>query len=222
MSPARGGRFDGGRQLQRWARLLRALRLERPRPRVGVALGASAPAWALRALQVAVALGCTATVATNGAQWALVSVGLVAMVIRPAPAWQAGFVLAIGAGLMLTPAEPFAPRVFILLLGVHLFVLLGAFLGRMPWSARLELRAFVASARRLAAIQLFGQTLALAAGWLSSRELASAWIAVAAVAVLAAAAWAVSSRLASPAVLWNPPDETDAEREDGWAYRLDA
>ena len=214
---------SGRRGSERWARLLRALRLERPRPHVGIALDASAPAWQLRLLQVAVALGCTAMVATNEVLWVLVAAGLVAMVVRPYPLWQAGFLLAMGAGLLFAPADPFAPRAFVLLFGIHLFVVLGAILGRMPWSARLELRALLASARRFAAIQVFSQLLALAAAWLYLRDVSATWVAVLAGAALAVLAWVVSSRLASPRASRSVPSDEHPERgEDGWAYRLDA
>ncbi|WP_150306502.1 hypothetical protein [Planctomonas psychrotolerans] len=218
----RAGAGVGAAMHARWARLMRALRLERPRPRVEVGIGRAVPAWVLRAFLVVVGVGCTAVVALNATQWTLTAVVLAAVLIRPLPVLQAVLVLSWGVGLTLATTDPAQPSAFALLFGVHLFAVLGRFVGGLSWSARVEVRALRRPALRFGAIQAFAQVLALAGAWLSGAGVAAAWVAVLAGVALAAAAWFVLRRIAFPGPASPPPSTAPVEssREDGWSYRL--
>ncbi len=112
---------------------------------------------------------------------AVAAVGLCLLALAP-PAWLTiGLLLAVGSTLMpdrvpgwwlllvlgLTQLgrEPVAGDVTFhtLLAGLHLLHVLGAIAGPLPWSGRLQLRAVVRPLRRLIAVQLCVQPLAVVA-----------------------------------------------------------
>jgi hypothetical protein len=236
MSAIRTGRGTGGLtgagsgSTARLVRLLRAVGLERPRPCVRIELGPSAPVWALWAFQVAVGLFCTAVIAPSDVQWFFTVLALAASLVLPAPAWLALLPLSWGVGLALLPLGPFSPQAFLLLFGLHLYVVLGTAAGRTPPSARVEWAALAPTALRFVVLQAGAQALAWGAAGLRAFDVAAPWVPILAAAGIAALAWVASGRL-----LGAPEDAGAARRgraareerepnrgDDGWSYHLDA
>ena len=186
-------------------RIRRALGMSRPLPRVAAQLRTPVPTWALRAGQLLVALACIALGPANGLSW-LVAVPLaVLMVVVPRPYWAAMLALWAGVVVGFGFPEPFPPNSFALLFGVHLLVVLGAALDRIPLSARVELGVLAAPSRRFLVVQAFSQALALLAAWVTARDMSAAWVTVAAGALVAAVLWVIVARLSRAAA-----DEADA------------
>ena len=180
-------------------RLRRALGMSRPLPRVSAELRTPVPAWALRGVQLLVVVVCVALGPANALSW-LIAVPLgVLMVVVPRPYWSAMFAVWAGVVVWLGSREPFQPSLFALLFGVHLLVVLGAALDRIPLTARVELPVLIAPARRFLVVQAFSQALALLAAWVTARDMSAAWVAVAAAALVAVALWVIVARLSRAA-----------------------
>jgi hypothetical protein len=180
----------------RWnERLRRALGMSRSLPRVAADLRTPVPAWALRAVQLAVLFACVAVAAPSEFGW-LVAVllgGL--MVALPRPFWPGLFAVWAGVVVLLGSEDPFRPSTFFLLFGVHLLLVLGAALDRIPPTALVELPALASPARRFAVVQAFSQPLALLAAWVTAADVSVVWVAVAAAALVAVVMWGLVARL---------------------------
>ena len=214
----------------RLMRLLRAVGRERLRPRVRIALGPSVPVWLLRVAQAAVGVLCTALVARSDAHWLFTVLALIAALVWPVPAWLAVLPLSWGVGLALLPLPPLSAPALLLLLGLHLYVVLGVATGRAPASARVEWAALAPTALRFVVLQASAQGVAWLAATVRTLEVAAPWVPILAAGGIALAAWVASGRLLSA------PEEDDAagrrraardDREpnrgdDGWSYHLDA
>ena len=176
-------------------RLRRALGMSRPLPRVAADLRTPVPAWALRAVQVVLIFSCVAVAAPTGLGWFLAILVAGLTVVLPRPFWTAAFAVAAGVLVWLGSADPFPPSAFALLFGVHLLVVLGAALDRVPLTARVELPVLTSQARRFVVVQAFSQALALVAAWVTARDMSAAWVAVAAGALVAIVMWVIVARL---------------------------
>ena len=99
----------------------------------------------------------------------------------------------LGVGLMATPPDPV--RTAVVLAAGHLMVLFATLIGRMPWSGRVELRAFRRPLIRFVIIQALAQGIALAGYWLTTTGVTIAIVTVTVAVLLAVAAWALSWRL---------------------------
>jgi hypothetical protein len=176
-------------------RLLRTFGRRRPLPAVKLGLRSAIGAWVLRLAQVAIAVGCAAIVAGVPVQWAIGILLTLGMIVRPAPAWSAVFVVWIGISVVMAPGDPLGPRTFVLLFGTHLLVALSAVLDRIPLGARVEPTVLVRPARRFLVVQAICQPLALAAAWLAVGRVSAVGVAVVAILALAAAMWFLSLRL---------------------------
>lgn len=176
-------------------RLRRALGMPRPLPRVAADLRTPVPAWALRAVQLVVVLGCVAVAAPNVLGWLIGAVLGGLMVALPRPFWPALFAVWSGLVVLSGSAEPFRPAVFALLFGVHLLLVFGATLDRIPLGARVELSVLWGAGRRFLAVQAVSQALALLAAWVTAAEISAVWVAVVAGALVAAVVWMLVARL---------------------------
>ena len=191
--------------LARWnERIRRALGWSRPMLRVAADLRMAVPAWALRGVQLAVVLGCVAVAAPNALGWLIGIVFGGLMVALPRPFWTAVFAIWSGLVVLDGTEQPFQPGAIALLFGVHLLLVLGTALDRIPLSARVEPAVLLAPARRFLALQAFSQALALAAAWVTSAQLSVVWVAVAAAVLVAVVMWVLVARL------------TDAADGDEW------
>jgi hypothetical protein len=176
-------------------RVRRALGMSRPLPRVAVDLRTPVPAWALRVVQVVVLLACVAVAAPNELGWfiGIVLGGL--MVALPRPFWPALFAVWSGVLVLFGSEVPFRPSTFALLFGVHLLLVLGATLDRIPLAARVELPVLVGAARRFLVVQAFSQALALLAAWVTAAQVSVVWVTVAAAALVVVVVWVLVARL---------------------------
>jgi hypothetical protein len=224
----RAGSLTGGRADARRLRLLRAVGRERPRPRVRIELGPSVPVWVLRGLQVVAGLFCTAVVATSEVQWFLTVPALAVGLFWPEPMLLALLPLSWGVGLALLPLGAVSPQALLLLLGLHLYVVLGTAAGQTPPSARVEWAALAPAAVRFVVLQAAAQALAWGAAGVRTLEVAAPWLPILAAAAIAVVAWVASGRL-----LGAPENEGATRRaaredrepnrgDDGWSYHLDA
>jgi hypothetical protein len=161
---------------------------DRPLPQVRMELGRSATAGAFNLGVAALALVCAAQLATTTGHWILAIAGAAAMAVRPLPGMAQIYALVLGAGLALTAYDPWAPRVFLLIFGVHLLVALGSLTQGLPWLARVELQVLLAPARRFAVVQGAAQAVALLGAWVAAQHAHAGWVAVIAGACLAAVA----------------------------------
>jgi len=138
------------------------------RRRVTVRLGASLPAWSLRGLAVAVALGCVLLAASGPLLTGVGTALALILLVRPGGWAPAALVAYVTLALAIGGSPGWDPGRSALLLGTHLLLQLGAVLGRCTWSAQVELRALAVPARRFLAVQLAAQLVALAAAALSA------------------------------------------------------
>lgn len=161
---------------------------ERPLPQVRIELGRWIPAGLLNVAVAALSLICAAQVATAAGHWAMAIVGAVAMAARPLPGMAQLYALVLGGGLALTASDPWAPKVFILIFGVHLFVQLGSLTQGLRWTTRVELAALAAPGRRFLVVQIGAQAAAVGGAWLAGRSIDAGWAAVLAGGCLAALA----------------------------------
>ena len=178
-----------------WSWLLGVRTRRPPRPRVGIELAPCIPAWTLRLACAAAATACLLLVASHGAHWAIGGALIATMAARPGGAAPALFAVGVGLRLVGSEADPFAPRVFLLVLGLHLTVQLAAVVGDLAWPAAVERRVLVAFAKPFIGIQALAQTAALLGAWATSRQLTVTWLPVVAGTGLAVTAWAVLIRL---------------------------
>ena len=176
-------------------RVRRALGMARPLPRVTADLRRPVPAWSLRALQLVVVLGCAAVSAPTPLGWfvGIVLGGL--MVALPRPFWPAVFAAWCGVVVLFASGTPFPPSIFALLFGLHLLLVLGAALDRIPLTALVELQVLARPARRFVVVQAFSQALAVLAAWVTAADVSGVWVAVAAGALVAGVMWAIVARL---------------------------
>jgi hypothetical protein len=176
-------------------RIRRALGWSRPLPRVSADLRRPVPAWALRALQLAVVLTCVAVAAPNELGW-LIGIALGGLIVAlPRPFWAAVFAVWSGLVVLAGSTEAFQPIAFVLLFGVHLLLASSAALDRIPLTARVELLVLAGPAKRFAVVQAFGQALALLAAWVTAADVSLIWVTVAAGALVALVLWVLVARL---------------------------
>lgn len=162
-----------------------------PAPRVGVDADTSVPAWVLRLASAAAATGCSAVLATSTVTWVIAATLAIAILLSPSGPGPALFAVGTGALLLASPGDPFSPRAFLLILGVHLAVQLAAFAGAVSWRARVELRLLTGAARTFFVVQAVAQMAAVAGAWMAGNEVAVGWIPLAAAVALGVLAWAV-------------------------------
>ncbi|MCU1690515.1 MAG: putative rane protein glycine-rich [Jatrophihabitantaceae bacterium] len=186
-NPAQAARDFGGRLYRTFA--VRGSEFDRPLPSVQIELGRTAPAWALNAVVALLGLGCAALLADLPVHWVLAIAGAAAMAIRPLPGMAQTYAGVLGAGLVLTRYEPWAARVFLLILGVHLMVQLGSIVQGLHWSTRVEVAVLVAPARRFAIVQAGAQCVAIGSAWAAGRDIDAVWLSVVAALGLAGLAW---------------------------------
>lgn len=198
---SRGLALTAATSREQGRRLVRTLRFgrpasQRPLPRVRIQGGPWVVGTVLRLAVAVVAIGCAALLATGPQSWALAIAAAGVLLLRPGGFAAGGFALGLGLALALSPAAPFAPRVFLLLFGVHLLFQLAALAGSVGWTTVVELRVLVPPLRRLLAGQVFAQLLALGGAELSSARLSVAWLPVLVGIALTGLAWRVLGGLA--------------------------
>jgi hypothetical protein len=186
---------------RQWNRIASTVLLNRPEshrplPRVRVGIGRAAPGGVLHIAVALIAVLCAAQLATNPAQWIVAVAGAVALAARPTPGLPQLYAALLGLGLLIGPAHPWSSRGFVLIFGVHLLVQTAALADDLPWSARVELGALAAAARRFLVIQACAQSAAVLCAWIADRQVDATWLSVAAGLAVAALAWAMLARLA--------------------------
>lgn len=194
------GRRRGADLLARVVRTLHVTRspTARPLPRVRVSVGPWVPGALPRLLTGAVGLVCASSLVTGPTSWTLAVVGALLLVLRPSGLAAAVYAFALGFALAVSPAVPFAPRSFALLLGVHLMVQLAAFASQCPWLAVVDLRALVPPLRRFLPVQASAQLLALGGAALTSSSVTVVWVPVLAGVGLTVVVWRLLSRMVRP------------------------
>jgi hypothetical protein len=181
-------------------RVLATLRIgrassQRPLPRVGIAFGAWLPAWVLRGGVAGVALACAALLTPGPGLWAVAVLGALAVLVLPGGAAVAFYAFALGFGLAVAGGPGPAIRPYLMLFGVHLFVTLGRTVGVAPWSSRVDLHVLVPPLRRLLALQVLVQPLALVGAILTSAAVSVPWVPVLVGVGLAVLGWWLLSQL---------------------------
>jgi hypothetical protein len=197
---------------------------------VRIELGPSVPVWALRVLQALVGVFCTALVATTDVQWILTVLALAAGLVWPAPIWLALLPLSWGVGLALLPLDVISAQALLMLLGLHLYVVLGTAAGRTPPSARVERAALAPAVLRFVVLQACAQALGWGAAGLRALDVTAPWVPIVAAGSIAVVAWVASGRLLSTVDDEGAAGRRRADREDrepnrgddGWSYHLDA
>lgn len=168
---------------------------QRPLPRVRIRLGARVPGAVFQLVVAAVALGSAWLVVTGPVSTFFAVAGAVLVLARPSGIACAGYAVGLGFLLAVSSSEPFAPRSFLLLFGVHLLVQLGAVASSVGWSAVLDLRVLVSPLRRFVVVQALAQLLALGGAALASASVTLPWVPVLVGVALTALAWMILSRL---------------------------
>lgn len=161
----------------------------RPLPRVRVDSGRWIPAWALHLSSAAVALGCTALVATHRAQWVLALFLIAMMLGRPAGVSPA--ILAVGIGLhwAVSGGSDLTPALAATVLGIHLLAVLTTTGGTLNRTTRVELAVLTEPLRRFLVLQSLVQPLLWLAISLTARGVAVTWLPIVAAISLAILAW---------------------------------
>jgi len=119
--------------------------------------------------------------------------------VWPGGSAPAVFGLGVGSLVLISGSDAFGPRVFLLVLGLHLTIELAALVGDVPWTSPVELRVLTASAWAFSTVQALGQLTAFAGLWASSRPLTLTWLPVASGIAVAAMAGVILTRLRSGA-----------------------
>lgn len=168
----------------------------RPLPRVRIRTGRWVPAWVVHVLAAAIAIGCIATVAATRSEWAIPSVLVALMLVRPAGAPPA--LLALWLGLQVATSEVSAHTLEAsgLVLGLHLLAVLLVTAGDVQPRTRIELRVFVGPVRRLGAIQAFVQPVTWATMTLAARDVTVRWFPIVAAVCVVVASWVLVRRVA--------------------------
>lgn len=184
----------------------RGLPTLRPRrPRVTVRADAAVPAWLLRAVLVAMAVGCIRLAGAGDTLTVLGGLLAALLLVRPGGSTPVLVVAFTGLVLATNSAGGRAPVAFVVLLGTHLVAHLGALLGRSSWSALVELRALGVGAPRFLLVQLAAQLVAVLGAVLGHDRLELPWLGVAAVVGLAALVLWLAPRLAAAPTVAPPP-----------------
>lgn len=168
----------------------------RPLPRVRIRTRRWVPAWVAHVLAAAIAVGCIATVATTRSEWAIPSVLVALMLLRPAGAPPA--LLALWLGLQVTTSEVSAHSLKAsgLVLGLHLLAVVLVTAGDVRPRTRVELRVFAGPVRRLAAIQVFVQPVTWATMTLAARDVTVRWLPILAALCVVVASWMLIRQVA--------------------------
>lgn len=148
----------------------------RPLPRVRIRTGRWVPAWAVHGLAAVIAIGCIATVATSRSAWAIPSVLVALMLLRPAGAPPALFALWLGLQVTTSEISAHTPKASGLVLGFHLLAVLLITAGDVQRRTRIELRVFARPLRRLGAIQAFVQPVTWATMTLAAGDVTVRWL----------------------------------------------
>jgi hypothetical protein len=167
----------------------------RPLPRVTVHTGRWLPAWVVHGCSGAVAVACTAMVATSRFQWLVAALLVAAMVVRPGIASPTPFVLWMAALLTFGQQAPYSIRTFGLIFGVHLLAVLTTASADLTRATRFEIGVLSEPIRRLLVIQVIVQPVAWGASWVAARNVTVPWVTVAAAAGLVALSWFLLTQL---------------------------
>jgi hypothetical protein len=188
-----------GAQEQR-QRLTQTLRIDRspsqrPLPRVGIGCGPWLPAWVLRVVQTAVAVGCISLLQTDKFLAVVALIAALALLVRPGGLSCGIFAVILGLDLSTAVPNAIGWRSYLLIFGLHLVVLLAMLAPTLRWNAAVELRMLVSPARRFVVLQSAAQLLALCGAAVSGLSLSLPWLAAAVGIGLAVLAWWLLSRL---------------------------
>jgi hypothetical protein len=167
----------------------------RPLPQVQADLGGWVPAWLVTLLVAGLAVGGAALVVGGVIGWLVMGGILGTLVLFPEGPSTGIYAIAIGVLLLLSGAEPFAGRVFVLIALVHLVAVLDSVASGLPWRTRLQLSALRDPLRRYLGVQVVAQALALLGALLTGAELTLAWLPVVAAVGLAVLSWVLDARL---------------------------
>ena len=154
-------------------------------PPVRLHLGPTVPGWVLRTVVAALALACVTTIQPQTYVWLLVAGLLAALILVPGRGLPATTAAVIGILLVITGTPPTIVRTALLLLGLHLMAQFGPLAGQVGFSGRIELRALIPPLRRLLAIQLVAQPIALLGAVLAGARIDAALLPVLAILGLA-------------------------------------
>lgn len=148
------------------------------RRRVTVVTGAWVPGWVLRLVCVVLALGDVRLAGAGDTLTVLGALLAALVLIRPGGVGPVLVVAFTALVLATSGGGGWRPESFLLLLGTHLLVQLGAVLGRTSWAARVELRALAVPAPRFLAVQLAAQLVAVLGAAVAGGRLELPWLAV--------------------------------------------
>jgi hypothetical protein len=167
-------------------------RATRP-PRVRIDLHHPIPVWSLKVALGCLAAGCAGIVATGWLQWGVAAALVAGVVARP---WGfATTALVVAIGVRLVGSDPFEPRGFALLFGLHALVALAAATGDLPWDAAVERGVVGRAARRFVGIQALAQVTAVTAAWVTGQDVSAPWLPMVGAVALAVAGWVGVTRL---------------------------